>query len=59
MIGKVIYSRRNYCSIKITKNSTEQEQLVNGSICKIEKESIKKNKNNMNNFIIIVNFIII
>ena len=54
MIGKVINSRRNYSSIKIAKHCTEQEQLVNGSICKIEKTSIKKNKDNMNDFIIIL-----
>ena len=31
VIGKVIY-RRNYCKIKITEDSIEQKQLVNGSI---------------------------
>ena len=29
MIGKVIYSRRNYCKIKITEDNIEQKQLVN------------------------------
>ena len=36
------YSRRSYCKIKITEDSIEQKQLVNGSIWKIEKEALKK-----------------
>ena len=31
-IFEVICSRRNYCKIKITEDSIEQKQLVNGSI---------------------------
>ena len=41
-IGKVIYNIRNYCKIKITKDSIEQKQLVNGSIWKIDKVALKK-----------------
>ena len=40
----LIYSRRNYCKIKITEDSIEQEQLVNGSIRKIEKAALKKSQ---------------
>ena len=42
MIGKVIYSRRNYCKIKITEDRIEQEQLVNGFI--EDRESRTKEK---------------
>ena len=42
MIGEVIHSRRNYCKIKLTEDSIEQKQLVNGSIWKIEKAALKK-----------------
>ena len=31
-VGKVIYNIRNYCKIKITEDSIEQKQLVNGFI---------------------------
>ena len=31
-VGKVKYNRRIYCKIKITEDSIEQKQLVNGSI---------------------------
>ena len=41
-IGKVIYNIRNYCKIKITEDSIEQKQLVNGSIWKIKKVALKK-----------------
>ena len=41
-IGKVIYNIRNYCKIKITEDSIEQKQLVNGSIWKIDKVALKK-----------------
>ena len=44
MIGKVIYSRRNYCKIKLTEDSIEQEHLVNGCIWKIEKAALKKSQ---------------
>ena len=44
MIGKVIYSRRSYCKIKVTEDSIEQKQLVNGSISKIEKIALKKSQ---------------
>ena len=41
-IGKVIYNIRNYCKIKITKDSIEQKQLINGSIQKKEITTLKK-----------------
>ena len=41
-IGKVIYSIRNYCKIKITEDSIEQTQLVNGSIWRTEITTLKK-----------------
>ena len=41
-IRKVIYNIRNFCKIKITEDNIEQKQLVNGSIWKIEKASLKK-----------------
>ena len=40
-VGKVVYTNiRNYCKIKITENSIEQKQLVNGSIWKIKKVAL-------------------
>ena len=42
MIGKIIYSRRNYCKKKITEDSIEQKQLVNVFISKIEITALKK-----------------
>ena len=41
-VGKVIYDIRNYCKIKITEDSIEQKQLVNGSIWKIKKVALKR-----------------
>ena len=35
-VGKEINNIRNYCKIKITEDSIEQKQFVNGSIWKIE-----------------------
>ena len=55
---KIICSIRNYCKIKITKNSIEQKQLVNDSIWKIEIIALKKIKENINDFMIIANFIL-
>ena len=43
-VGKVIYNIRNYCKIKITEDSIEQKQLVNGFIWKIDKVALKKSK---------------
>ena len=59
MIGKLIYSRRNYCKIKITEDNIEQKQLVNVFISKIEITALKKAKDDINNFMIIVNFILL
>ena len=42
VIGNVIYNKRNYCKIKITEDSIEQKQLVNGSIWKLVKAALKK-----------------
>ena len=39
-----IYSKLNYCNIKITEDNIEQEQLVNNSIWKIEKVALKKSQ---------------
>ena len=41
-VGEVIYSIRNYCKIKITKDSIEQSQLVNDFIQKIEMTALKR-----------------
>ena len=43
-IKKVIYNIRNYCKIKITENSIDNKQLVNGSIWKIKKVALKKSQ---------------
>ena len=43
-VGEVIYSRRNYKSIKITEDSIEQKLLENGFKLKIEKTALKKNQ---------------
>ena len=42
MIGKVVYSRRNYC--KITEDSIEQEQLINGYMEDLESSTKEKPK---------------
>ena len=41
-VEKVIYNIRNYCKIKITEDSIEQKQIVNGSIWKIKKVALKR-----------------
>ena len=43
-VEEVVHSRRNYCNIKITEDSIEQEQLVNDSIRKIEIVKLKKSQ---------------
>ena len=58
MAGKVICSRINYCKIKITENNIEQERIVNDFKWNIEKQHERKNKDNVNDSMIIVNFII-
>ena len=44
VVGKVIYRIRNYCKIKITEDSIEQKQLVNGFIQKTEITALKKSQ---------------
>ena len=41
-IGKLICNIRNYCKIKITEDSIEQKQLVNGYIWRTEITALKK-----------------
>ena len=57
-VGKVINKIRNYFKIKITEDSIEQKQFVNGSIWKIEKVALRKAKDNIKDFIIIAIFIL-
>ena len=40
-VGKVIYSRKNYCKIKITEESIQQKQLLDNYIQKIKITALK------------------
>ena len=44
VVGKVIYSRRNYCKIEIIENQDGQKELDVGSFWKIEKSALKISK---------------
>ena len=58
MERKVICSKTNYCKINITEDSIKQEQLLNNSIFKIKITTLKKIKDNLYDFMIIVNLIL-